>query len=346
MSEVVDLLIINNAPAFYKVNLYNEVNKYCRIHVIFVGFTKEVVIAPDFTKNIEFSYEILTRKELTSRNKIIVLYRLLKAVGRIKFTKIIYGGYSEIEVALLTLVYPKYKNVLQFETSIKETKLNGIIGYTKKMFFKRFSTVLTSGKLQSDVFRYLGYKGSIIETKGVGVFYKERNGVVRLSKSRTLQYVYVGRLIEIKNLSFVIDVFNQLDKPLTIVGTGILDSELKKMANENISFTGFIDNNKIHEIYKEHDVFILPSIAEPWGLVVEEAIFNGLPVLISDRVGCQLEMVIHPETGLVFDPYSKDDLILKMKMIEENINFYKQSANMFDFNERDRYQVSVYTDLV
>ena len=135
MKKLVDLLIINNAPAFYKINLYNEVHKFCKIHVIFIGFTKEVVMNDNFKKNIEFSYEILIEKDIKSRNKVISFYRLLKAVSRIKFKKIIYGGYSEIEIALLTFCYPKFKNVLQFETSIKETKLNGIIGALKKIFF-------------------------------------------------------------------------------------------------------------------------------------------------------------------------------------------------------------------
>ena len=44
MKKNVDILIINNCPSFYKINLYNELSKHCSIHVIFIGLTDQVVI--------------------------------------------------------------------------------------------------------------------------------------------------------------------------------------------------------------------------------------------------------------------------------------------------------------
>ena len=43
-------------------------------------------------------------------------------------------------------------------------------------------------------------------------------------------------------------------------------------------------------MYAEYDILILPSLSEPWGLVVEEALYYGMPVIISDRVGCRSEV--------------------------------------------------------
>ena len=47
-----------------------------------------------------------------------------------------------------------------------------------------------------------------------------------------------------------------------------------------------------------------PSLYEPWGLVVEEALFRGLPVIASDKVGSAADMVTALETGAVFSPVS------------------------------------------
>lgn len=78
-----------------------------------------------------------------------------------------------------------------------------------------------------------------------------------------LRYLYVGRLIDVKNLGFLVKAFNKNGKPLTIVGKGCLEASLKQMACKNIDFKGFIDNKDLPQIYKEHDIFILPSKLEP-----------------------------------------------------------------------------------
>lgn len=72
------------------------------------------------------------------------------------------------------------------------------------------------------------------------------------------------------------------------------------MAKDNIRFLGHVPNDSLPEIYERHDVFILPSRYEPWGLVVEEALFRGLPVIASDKVGSAADMVAALETGAVF----------------------------------------------
>lgn len=89
----------------------------------------------------------------------------------------------------------------------------------------------------------------------------------------------------------LIKAFNENGKPLTIIGTGSKEAEYKALAKSNITFLGFVDNNKLKDIYVNCDCFILPSNSEPWGLVVEEALYNGLPVIVSDMVGCNVDMV-------------------------------------------------------
>ena len=60
---------------------------------------------------------------------------------------------------------------------------------------------------------------------------------------------------------------------------------------------------------------MLPSISEPWGLVVNEALASGLPVLVSRNSGCAEDLVAHSNSGLMFDPYSASELAQLMARV-------------------------------
>ncbi len=343
MKIPIDILIINNVPSFYKINLYNELAKRCKIHVVFIALTNQVVIEESFHENIKFSYELLSSIQIEKRNRWQSLKRLYSICNSYNYQKIIYGGYDDVEQRILLFLTPKSKNCLQFESSIRESKVTGVIAVIKKLFFNRISIALPSGKLQTAVFEALGYKGTIIETKGVGIFNKSSvKEPHKISQNPIPNYIYVGRLIAVKNLEFLIAVFNAINKPLTIVGTGILDTVLKKQANSNIKFTGFLPNEDLGGLYNANDIFILPSISEPWGLVVEEAVYFGLPVLVSDAVGCQEEMVLKPKTGIVFSPFDAESLKNAIKKMENNVAYYRYNCGSFDFSVRDTIQIEAY----
>ncbi|PXY41991.1 hypothetical protein DMB65_05340 [Flavobacterium cheongpyeongense] len=339
MKTSLDFLIINNVPSFYKINLYNELAKSAQIHVVFIALTNQVVINKFFQEEILFSYELLSPIQIEKRNKWQSLKKLYSICDKYNYKKIIYGGYDDLEERIFIFLTPKRKNCLQFESSIRESKVTGIIAIIKKLFFNRFSIALPSGKLQTAVFKELGFTGTIIETKGVGIFNKDQ---VSKIINHDPKYIYVGRLISEKNLEFLIEVFNEINKPLTIVGCGILEEVLKEKANSNIQFTGFVPNNEVNRLYNTHDIFILPSISEPWGLVIEEAIYFGLPVLISNAVGCQEEMVLKPKTGIVFSPFDVKSLKNSIIEIEKHIDYYIDNCKSFNFNERDKMQIEAY----
>ena len=60
--------------------------------------------------------------------------------------------------------------------------------------------------------------------------------------------------------------------------------------------------------YTAADVLVLPSAEEPWGLVVNEAMNFSLPIVVSDRVGCGMDLVRQGENGYVFLHHSADQL--------------------------------------
>jgi len=92
---------------------------------------------------------------------------------------------------------------------------------------------------------------------------------------------------------------------LIFVGDGILRPELENYVKEynlkNVHFTGFKNQTEIPKYYALSDILVLPSGAgETWGLVVNEAMCFGLPIIASDVVGCGPDLVKHSENGYIF----------------------------------------------
>jgi len=77
-------------------------------------------------------------------------------------------------------------------------------------------------------------------------------------------------------------------------------SELRPLLGSRLVMPGFVNQSELGRYFVAADAFILPSNYETWGLVVNEAMQFGLPVIVSDKVGCHRDLVLPGQTGQVF----------------------------------------------
>lgn len=332
-------IIITNLPSFYKINLYNRINQKAKILVIFTGDTASMRNSDFFTGDIQFEYQSLVG--LSNIRKLMKTYSIVK---NIRYDELIICGIHELTSWLCAFISPKNKNATVIESSYLEAGSTGIRALLKRVFFKRISVTYASGKAQKKYTDMYNFKGKIIITKGVGIF----NIVDQppyIPAVKVSDFIYVGRLSPEKNLFFLIETFNKLPKfNLHIVGYGPQENELKAIAKENIRFLGAVENTKLPELYKSCDVFILPSISEPWGLVVEEALNNGLPVIVSDKVGCAEEIIEENFNGLIFEYNSEKSLLEKIERMAD-VDYYnslRYNISKLNFDEIADYQVNCY----
>jgi glycosyltransferase involved in cell wall biosynthesis len=148
-----------------------------------------------------------------------------------------------------------------------------------------------------------------------------------------LFFLASARFISKKNLDYLIrsysayreEVINGDPWDLVILGDGELKEPLKRLASDLelsqfVHFPGFRQYRELPEFYARAQVFIHASTTEQWGLVVNEAMASGLPVLVSNRCGCASELVVEGVNGHSFDPYQRDELALLMKKISGDLD--------------------------
>ena len=149
---------------------------------------------------------------------------------------------------------------------------------------------------------------------------KTRETVKYSYKLRKYNFIYVGRLIDVKNLDNLLTAYKPLansDWGLIVLGDGSEEIKLKKYKSDNnLDGICFIEGQPWYDVPKIlalADVFVLPSYSEPWGLVVNEAMACGLPVIVSNKCGSAYDAVKEGINGYTFNPYNIEELTLVFK---------------------------------
>jgi 1,2-diacylglycerol 3-alpha-glucosyltransferase len=200
----------------------------------------------------------------------------------------------------------------------------------KQHLVRRFSAALVGGRRHRDYARQLGMPRAAI-FRGYDAVDNDyfaagaeriRRSAEAERKARGLPARYLltsSRFIAKKNIDGLLRGYAkyvaQASAPLDLVvcGDGEHRDHLHRLAkalhlDARVHWPGFVQYPDLPAYYALADAFILASTTEPWGLVVNEAMASGLPVLVSNKCGCAPDLVREGENGFTFNPHHVDDI--------------------------------------
>ncbi len=143
-------------------------------------------------------------------------------------------------------------------------------------------------------------------------------------------FEYIQRYAGKKNLDVLISAYavyrgqsktEVLD--LVLVGGGVEEERLKdlrsKLGLEScVHMPGFVQYDELPQYYGLAEAFVLPSLSEQWGLVLNEAMAAGLPVLVSNQCGSAGDLVESNQNGFLFDPHERDMIVQVLQRLPES----------------------------
>lgn len=306
------ILVVTNSQAFYKINLYEQLAQFCNVTLIDTGDKR-------IQRNLDFSGSSTDVRVIKASGSLFSFtYALYKS--RKKYDRVLIGGWENLRIVISYFIFPQAKMVSFIESSVNESRSNGLLYKLKRILLCRTSTALCSGELQRKLVEKIGYKGRVLISGGVGIINKPSFKVD--IRKNCGHFVYIGRLAKSKNVEILIEAFKMRPSlSLLIVGDGELDLSLP----ENVELLGYMNNNKLIDVLSKSSCLILPSLNEPWGLVVEEALYHGLAVILSNRVGCLGSIGTIPDE-CVFNPRSLKEIIM-------SIDYMSLESNLLSFIE-------------
>jgi glycosyltransferase involved in cell wall biosynthesis len=312
------IAIIHNHPIHYQHLLFCELAKRgLDFEVLFVAaFSGSRVEAPLPTRS-EYSFSIGHAGSYEAARRDETAHFVWKALNRIRPVLVVISGYSDAAAWTAWLWSSLYqaKKILWAESNTFDHPRKVWRELPKRIFIKGCDFAHVYGTSSREYVEKLGMPRDRIQTKRAIA-----NTVLFLNASdaktedpKAIRLLYCGRLSPEKNLAFLMRAFARLNQDvesprllLTIVGYGPLEHSLRDLAkelgiSEIVDFAGGRHQADLPLIFRNFDALILPSISEPWGLVVNEAMLSGLAVAVSERCGCAADLV-RPENGWIFSP--------------------------------------------
>ena len=281
--------------------------------------------------------------------------RVLAELEKIKPDVVLAGSFAYPSgAAAINWSKNNNKSVVIFDDAKKEdVPRSYLVNLIKKVFYSNVDAILCPSSDWDDTFRYWRLKKDAV-FYGVDVVdnafwyeFQEEQLAIELPKQF---FLCVGRQIPCKNFQMVIRAYQNIacntDYHLVFVGDGEERVLLERLVDDTfcskVHFFSFQDQKTLRQIYHNASFLILSSVSETWGLVVNEAMASGLPIIVSKQCGCASTLVKNSVNGFVFDANKQSELesiLVKVFSLSQNElqSMKKQSLDIICNWDLDRF---------
>jgi 1,2-diacylglycerol 3-alpha-glucosyltransferase len=324
------LAILTEIISPYRIPLFNALSKHpgMDLHVIFLAETDPSLRQWQIYKNeIQFSYEVLPswRKRVGGYN-LLLNRRVGQALKAAAPQVILCGGYNYV-ASWQALIWAQVHDTpfLLWSESNQQDLRRGyaLVELLKDEFVHRCTGFVVPGRSAREYLQSRKIKEEQIFTALNAVdncLFAEAAAAARRNADRCRaelglpeRYIlFVGRLVREKGVFDLLSAYARLDNRLrqqvglVFIGDGCCRAELQRQATVitpgAIVFPGFAQRDQLGAYYALAEMLILPTYSDPWGLVVNEAMACGLPVVVSRAAGCAADLVKVNWNGLLVTP--------------------------------------------
>ncbi len=334
------MLIFHPALAPYMIDLFNNLNELFDLHVVFLYDNlwtfkyNQTILLSKCTFNISFLLKGPRHKGRVFR---FGMYRKIKSIRPDIILGVEYSFTTQYLILLkrLGLIEQKIGTTVDDSLHMCFNIQSRIRFQARKYSVKYIDFIVVFSKEVSKYYHdFHNLKEDVIIVAPIlqcPIRLREKSKVIELISQRYIDknnllnkkvLLFVGRLIPEKALIlFLNNIYSLLKDNMNlvfvIVGEGNEMELLKeiidqKNLHDNVILTGRYDNEELYGWYLCASGFVLPSLFEPFGAVVDEALIFGLPVLCSKYAGAST--LINHKNGLIFDPSNKSNTIENTKL--------------------------------
>ncbi len=327
--------MIHTALAPYRVDFFNDAARQIPgFHVFFLLGEMPCHHIPFEDFDVHFKYTIGTRKIFKKWAPLRVAIRVLPSLAKVVF-KQRPGVVITSEFGLLTLLLALYcrlsgtKHVAFTDASLDNMLCDSGRRLRRELVLKMSNGLIVCNPAAKEHFQSrLPYRVESVEIlqKETG-FMRCLQDSILVANEYIEQYhlsskkvvLFVGRLVGVKNVPALVQAFAQVEDKcavLVLVGSGVLEGELRTLVENlgiahRVVFTGAQRREKLWAWYLIGGLFVLPSVSEPFGAVVNESLLAGMPVLCSKYAGASC-LIKEGCNGAIFNPDDAAEFALSL----------------------------------
>jgi glycosyltransferase involved in cell wall biosynthesis len=330
------LVILTEIIAPYRIPVFNVLARRAGLdlHVIFLAETDEALWQWRVYKNeICFSHQILPSwRWRAGKSSFLINRGLWSALSKVSPQVIICGGYNYAASweALLWARRQGVEFVLWSESNGHDARRGWAwIESLKAYFLRHCDRFVVPGKASFEYLRSLGSPEVSILTAPNAVDNSLFATQAENTRAHATEFreklklpsrfiLFVGRLIPEKGVFDLLEAYAKLESGLrsevglVFAGDGVSREELsqhaKRISPGVVCFPGFAQREDLAGLYALAETLVLPTHSDPWGLVVNEAMACGLPIIVSSVAGCSADLVEDGCNGYVVPPRDSEKL--------------------------------------
>jgi len=337
------IAILTEIISPYRIPVFNALAKHegIDLKVIFLSETDPILRQWRVYKDeIRFSYEVLPSWRIRVGGLHFLLNtRLAASLKEFAPDAIVCGGYNYAAYwsAQIWARRQRVRFVLWSESNARDLRgQRKAVEFLKARFMKRCDGFVVPGKAAFEYLRLLGAAAESIvnapnavdsaffatraeAVKSKPVAFREKFGLPR----RFL--LLAGRLVPEKGVFDLLEAYAKLDSEvrsevgLVFAGDGVSREELmqraKRISPGTVCFPGFAQREELAGLYALAEALVLPTHSDTWGLVVNEAMACGLPIIVSSVAGCSGDLVEDGWNGYVVPPRDSEKLSAAMDSV-------------------------------
>lgn len=343
-------LLIYVEPTSYLMPLWREIKAHASVE------TRIVFLEENLTQPWNLDLQDNPCIEILRGNRMAKLMRLLQLIGQRDVELIDLAGWGH-PLLLAALLFAGMRRIpvtiesdTQFDTTTAAWR-RALKRLILPVLFRIPERFFPAGIRQADYFMRYGVSQDRVRIAQMTVDVRSIMAQVDLCREKRestgntpVTFLYVGRLEAYKGIQDLLDAFADLTRQgeechLVIVGDGGMREVVKSAAcsHRTIEYLGRLSGESLMQAYSQADVFVLPSHFEPWGLVVNEAMAAGLPVIATDRVGCVDDLVHEGRNGCIVPCSNPARLAGAMHI------FIRQPEIMVAMGQASRQMISSWT---
>jgi glycosyltransferase involved in cell wall biosynthesis len=346
------LVIITEIIAPYRIPVFNVLARHpgIELRVIFLAKTDPSTRHwRVYADEIQFAYEILPswRTRLKKYN-LLLNQKIVACLREAHPQTIVCGGYNYL-ASWQALRWARQNHVrflLWSESTAKDHRSgHRMVESLKKKFFDKCDGCIVPGTSAGEYARQMGVSPEHIFIAPNAVdneLFASRATQARGNTARVRAelglppryFIFSGRLVKSKGVFELWEAYGSLSEKLrsqlglVFAGDGPLRAELENIAKSirpgNLHFAGFVQRDELASYYGLADCLVFPTHSDPWGLVVNEAMACGLPVISGQSAGCAADLV--KANGRLIDSKNVDQLAQAMEEVATDVDLRREMS--------------------
>jgi glycosyltransferase involved in cell wall biosynthesis len=338
------VLFLTNIPSPYRVEYFNQLGKLCDLTVLFERRSSDERDAR-WHNNSFINFNAVFLKGIKKGPNKAFCPEVIKYLNRQIYDVIVVGGYAT-PTGMLAISYLRHKKIpfiLNTDGGIINTKDSLVKNRIKRYFISGAEYWLSTGKETSSYLEYYGanlartfiypfttlLQKDILEKPYNNEEKKRLKNKLNIPEEKII--LSVGQFIHRKGIDVLLKACSSIPENCGVYIVGGEPNEeylnIKRRLNlTNVHFVDFLTKEQLREYYKVSDVFVLPTREDIWGLVINEAMAYGLPVITTDKCVAGLELIKDYENGFIIPINNHQLLSEKINELLENDNIHKKMS--------------------